>query len=145
VFSASALLNLFWVALCLSALLVQVRADRRRTASRRSKVRSVLAVFLAVVALFPCVSATDDSARIEYLASQHQSSSGAIPETSTDKSLGTLVRLFEVLESAQIAIGLALATTLFFFALVASLRPTSIDRLMPALSGRAPPAFGSTL
>ncbi len=139
-FEAGALLNLFWVGLCISAVSLQLRSDSRRAANRRSRIRGGLAVFLAVVALFPCVSATDDSIRVEYLASQQQPASGALPETSHDKNLVTLVRLFEVLESAQIVVGLVIAAILFFFALVSLSRPASIDRLMPALSGRAPPS-----
>jgi hypothetical protein len=139
VFEAGALLNLFWVGLCICAITLQLRSDSRRSANRRSRIRGGIVVFLAVVALFPCVSATDDSIRVEYLDSQQQPSSGAFPEPSHDKSLGTLVRLFEVLESAQIVFGLIIAATLFFFALVSLSRPASIDRLMPALSGRAPP------
>ena len=144
-FTVGVFLNLLWVGLCIGAALLQLRSDIWRRATTRSRIHSGLAVFLAVVALFPCVSATDDFARLDYLASQTQSQSETLPDPGHDHSLGSLVRLFEILEAAQISVCLTIATTLLLFALVRSIRPRSIDRLIPALSGRAPPSLASTL
>jgi len=132
VIGTGAILNLLWVTLSIAAVLLQLRADVRRGATRRARIRGAVIVLLAVVALFPCISASDDLARINLLDSKNQAS----PEA---RSLGELVRLFDILESAQIAVVLAVAVTLAVFAVVVTFGPDSIDRLLPSFSGRAPP------
>src|SRR5215470_8445689 len=52
---ADALLNLIWVAVCVSALAWQYV---------RARAAGTMAVFLAAVALFPCISASDDRVRL---------------------------------------------------------------------------------
>ncbi|MEO8024915.1 MAG: hypothetical protein ABI823_00495 [Bryobacteraceae bacterium] len=141
--SSGTLLNLLWISLCLGAILVQLRRMRQRPESVRARIRGGLAVFLTVVALFPTVSNSDDTARIEFLQASAQTKphDGGMADKSQDKSLGTLVRLFEILESAQVTACLTLVTTLFFFAQIRALRPRSTDRLTPATAGRGPPSF----
>jgi len=81
--------------------------------------RSSFGAFLAVVSLFPCVSASDDLVRFEYLDSQsvpiphHSNESKQTPGT----ALATLVRLLESLESVQIPLIWALLVSLCSFTL----------------------------
>jgi hypothetical protein len=102
-----------------------------------------LALFLAVVSLFPCVSASDDSVRFEYLDSQSSSGPHHSNESNpaTGKGLATLVRLLESLESVQIPLIWALLVSLCAFTLFIPEWRKGQDRPAPKRSGRAPPAL----
>src|ERR1700691_6176688 len=103
---ANSLLNLVWLALCFapfSCFLVSARL--RGVSSRRLVMGRALALSLALVSLFPCVSASDDSVRMALLNAQASAdnsgrSSWSAPRSSTEM-LAILVSLLEVLESAQ--------------------------------------------
>ena len=141
---AGSVLNIAWLAVCLAAFAwFLVSTGRRHPCSRRVLMCRALALGLALVSLFPCVSASDDSIRLILLNSQF---SGDEPDQlsradshSSTQPLAALVGLLEVLESAQVTIVLVLSVTLCLFALALTLRPVSLDRFLPACPGRAPP------
>src|SRR5690349_9713945 len=98
---SDAALNLLWVALCVSALLWQWKRTGFSSAVLR---KGGLAVFLAAVALFPCVSASDDRVQLRSLGSAQST------DTSVQKVLHDNFPLslqLEDLEHAQ-------ASTVFF-------------------------------
>jgi hypothetical protein len=152
VFQADAVLNLTWVLLCAAAAVYFWRSERRRSRaySRWARMSRGVAVFLAVVSLFPCVSASDDSARFEFLNAAGAAQSSPQPadpgpaehaKKSHQASLSLLVRLLEALDSVQISAGWRLILILFFLAVVLVERREGLDRQVPLRSGRAPPAL----
>ena len=137
-------LNLLWALFCVAALVFHVRSERQRTRAGSGKARVIraVAVFVAAVSLFPCVSASDDSVRFEYLGSTQGAPSPLHPNQSKEnpgKSLATLVRLLETLESVQVPLIWALWINLCFFALVLVEWRKGQDRMAPRRFGRAPP------
>ena len=101
-----------------------------------------LALAIALVSLFPCVSASDDWVRLQFLGSASHNQGN--PKDSTgdqqdQKALGTLVRMLEALDSVQVGVALALAVVLCLFALAVVETYRSLDRFLPARAGRAPP------
>ena len=133
---ADTILNLVWAAVCLAAFAWFFTSQRRRIAYR------ALALAIALVSLFPCVSASDDWVRLQFLgAASH--SEGTPKDSSGDqpdqKALATLVRMLEALESVQVGVALALAVVLCLFALEVVPIYRSLDRFLPARAGRAPP------
>ena len=142
---ANSLLNLAWLALCVAAFswfLVSTRC--RGVSSRRLVLGRALALALALVSLFPCVSASDDSVRLALLNAQALADSPGHSSWSSRQSstemLAILVGLLEVLESAQVTAVLALCIALCLFALALASHPESLDRFLPSCAGRAPPA-----
>jgi hypothetical protein len=145
---ASSVLNIAWLAVCLAAFTWFLGSSGRRLhCSRRVLMGRALALALALVSLFPCVSASDDSARLTLLNGQF---SGDSPDQISrpdsppgSEMLATLVALLEVIESAQVTAVLALAVVLCLFSLGMMARPASSDRFLPACAGRAPPSGSS--
>ena len=141
------LLNCAWAAVCLGAFGWLLRLERARVSgSRRALTHRVLALSLALVSLFPCVSASDDSIRLQLFGygagapgdQSHRPS--PVGQTPLDKkTLATLVRLLEALESVQISVCLVLSVTLCLFALALIEKHTSLERFLPIRAGRAPP------
>jgi hypothetical protein len=142
VFQLDTALNLIWALFCVGALVYHVRSERRRgsSATRRSRAIRALALLLAVVSLFPCVSASDDSVRFEYLGQRLPASHPNESKQGPGNALATLVRLLESLESVQVPLIVALSVSLYFFSLVLVEWRKGQDRLAPKRSGRAPPA-----
>jgi hypothetical protein len=143
VFHADAILNTLWVLVCAGALVYHFRHEARRTRSTSwTRTCRTLAVLLAAVSLFPCVSASDDEARNRYFestqADPHHPQNGQ-PKKSQEQSLATLVRLLEALESVQIALIWVLAVALCFFALVAVQWRPYIESFLVRRPGRSPP------
>lgn len=143
-FQLDTALNLVWALFCVGALVYHVRSERNRGASgtRRARAVRALALFLAVVSLFPCVSASDDSVRFEYWGYSHRAPAGHPGESKQNPgtALATLVRLLESLESVQIPLIVTLSVSLLFFTLVLVEWRKGQDRLIPQRSGRAPPS-----
>jgi hypothetical protein len=142
---AGSLLNFAWLAVCLAAFTwFLASAGRRSACSQRLLMCRALALGLALVSLFPCVSATDDSVRLTVLNSKYSSTSTQrtwdAHHTSTE-ILATLVGMLEELEAAQVATVIALIVSLCLFALALSLQVASLDRFLPSCAGRAPPCF----
>ena len=141
---AGSVLNIAWLAVCLAAFTwFLVSTGRQRRSSRRTLMGRALALGLALVSLFPCVSASDDSIRLTLLNSQF---SGDAPDQlfgpdshPGTELLATLVGLLEVLESAQVTVVLLLSISLCLFALALALHFIGSDRFLPACPGRAPP------
>jgi len=138
-------LNIAWLAVSLAAFTWFLLSTSRRSqhCSRRVVMCRALALGLAVVSLFPCVSASDDALRLAQLNSQF---TGDVPDQISKPDahpgtelLATLVGLLEVLESAQVAAILAFCISLCLFTLALALSPASLDRFLPACPGRAPP------
>lgn len=137
------ILNLVWALFCTSALLYHVRQEGFRSASSFwNRVCRTLAVLLAAVSLFPCVSASDDWVRAEYWnatqADPHHKQSNESGK-SPEKSLATLVRLLEALESAQVSLIWVLSFALCSFALVAVQWQPGKEHFFPRRRGRSPP------
>jgi hypothetical protein len=140
-------LNLVWALFCVAAAAYYVRAERGR--ARRggnwARLSRAVALFLAVVSLFPCVSASDDQIRIENLewgAAQAPAHGHPGPaHAPAGKSHAILVRMLESLESVQVPQILALAVTLSFFALVPIEWREGLERQAPMRAGRDPPCL----
>jgi hypothetical protein len=156
----NAILNLSWAAVCLAAFAWLIAFEKRRErGSLRSITYRAIALSLALVSLFPCVSASDDSVRLQFFdtssdlagasATPHDSGSPekAPPsgEQSDKKALGTLVRMLEALDSVQITVSLALYIVLCLFAVAQVEKHRSLDRFLPARAGRAPPVLNPRL
>lgn len=137
---ADNILNLAWALLGIAAFVWFVRVEKRR-ASRRAITSRAVALSLALVSLFPCVSASDDAVRLQYFSVKtsdtHHPTKAPLPDK---KNLATLVRLLEALDSVQITVGLILCLCLFLFALALIESHQSLDRFLPIRAGRAPPA-----
>ena len=141
----SSLLNLVWAAICLAAFTWFLASSiHRQRCSRRIMTIRAVALALALVSLFPCISASDDAIRQELLDAQMAADptghSHWVGRHAGGEMLATLVGLLEVLESAQVSAILALAISLSLFALTLAIRAESVDRFLPACPGRAPPS-----
>lgn len=140
-------LNLFWLASVLVALGVLVSWERRRHARLRDRCRRAFAVFLAAVALFPCISASDDLVRFSAMPGG-ESARAAVTLVSADSSQGRtvhLARLLQVLDSFRISVAAWLAITLvscFLFIRISSLNP---ERRAAATFIRGPPRLPSMI
>ena len=120
--NAGSILNIMWLAVCLAAFLwFLISTARRHRSSRRLLMCRALALGLALVSLFPCVSASDDSIRLTLLNSQFSGDAPAQlfgPDSHPGTEfLATLVGLLEILESAQVTVVLVLSVSLCLFAL----------------------------
>lgn len=142
-----AMLNLAWAGVCLATFGWFIGFERGRTSgTRRARTYRAVALSLALVSLFPCVSASDDSARLQFFGSgaapsgphnPHPTPASQRPDKQT---LGTLVRLLEALDSVQIAVSVILRLILCLFALAIIATYKSVERFLPIRAGRAPPA-----
>jgi len=143
VFFADVILNVVWALFCAAALLYHIRQEGRRPASSFwNRACRTLAVLLAAVSLFPCVSASDDSVRAEYWnATQSDPHHKQSDESrkSPEKSLATLVRLLEALDSAQVSLIWVLSVALCSFVLVAVQWQPGKEHFFPRRRGRSPP------
>ncbi len=134
-------LNLLWLLSVLVALGVLVYWERRRQARFLDRCRRAFAVLLAAVALFPCISASDDLVRFGALA-EGRNTRSAVTVVSIDGSQGRsvhLARLLQVLESFQLSAAAWLAVTLVFCSLFIRLSPLSRECWAVAASIRGPP------
>jgi hypothetical protein len=141
---ANSILNIAWVALCIAAFTWFLVSTRRRgVSSGRLVLGRALALALALVSLFPCVSASDDCVRLALLNAQASPNTSQqftwSSQHSSTELLAILVGLLEVLESAQVTAVLALAIALCVFSLALAIHPNSLDRFLPSCAGRAPP------
>lgn len=140
---ADVLLNTVWALVCAGALIYHFNREARRSSSTSwMRTCRALAVILAAVSLFPCVSASDDAVRTQYFESTQtdpQHPQDGQHRKTPEKSLATLVRLLEALDSAQIAVVWVLAVALCFFALVSIQRRPGIESFLIRRPGRSPP------
>ena len=136
---ADTMLNLAWAALCLAAFAWFITVEKRRI-SRRALISRAVALSLALVSLFPCVSASDDAVRLQFLTTATDHSSTPSTPQPDKKNLGTLVRLLEALDAVQISVSLVLCCCLYLFAFALTESHESLERFLPIRAGRAPPA-----
>jgi len=133
-----ALLNLFWVLLCLTGFGVHLWRNRNHNAqSWTVRLRRTLSVLVAAVALFPCISASDDRLRL--------GSSDTLPasQLAFDRSHlnNALIPILEDPEHGQTSAPLLLSFFVSFFVMVRAETP-KLTRWFPLSSlGRAPPAI----
>jgi hypothetical protein len=139
--SLAAGLNLIWLLTVLSAFGALIWTERRRRARFRDRMRRGFAVFLAAVALFPCISASDDLVRFG-LMPRGQGSQAILRSGTSDASEGGtvhLARLLQVLESFQLSAAAWLGLTLVFCCLFLRLCPLSPECWTAAALIRGPP------
>lgn len=110
------------------------RPESGDTPRRKGAGRRFWAVALIVLALFPCISASDDILGFALLSPRGQQNSSA-----EDKVSAQLANLLQSLEHLQIAPIFALVFALSFFGLVALTGNELCGRHLQALPGRAPP------
>jgi hypothetical protein len=134
--SIDTILNLAWAFLCIGALAWHFWRDRQADA-RKSVVcsRRTLSLIVAAVALFPCISATDDRmslADIDWNPSKH----AAFERSSAH---GLPVSLQEDPEHGQTAATFVFAFLACFFLLVRPKAGTLVRWFSFGPLGRAPP------
>jgi hypothetical protein len=100
-------------------------------------------VFLAAVALFPCISASDDLVRFGVMPAARRAE-GVQLETATPANPGSghavhLARLLEALESFQIAVAIEALVALCFFTWVLFAAEFASERIALSPTSRAPP------
>src|SRR5579863_1855132 len=97
-------LNLVWLFTALVLLGSLIAAERRRHARLKDRLRRACAVFMAAVAFFPCISASDDFVRFGEMEPGTGLAAGvhaAVPANSAGEHVH-LARLLQVLDSFQI-------------------------------------------
>jgi hypothetical protein len=124
-------LNLLWLAISVSALVLFRRSDWKRR----------VAVFLATVALFPIVSDSDDlfSFSLLRVPTPHHRSAGTTPEDSQEKDTIQLARLIETLDHYQPTAFFEFAPALCYVAVSAAPGSLTGTRSVLPSSGRDPP------
>ncbi|HEV2349966.1 MAG TPA: hypothetical protein VG028_09005 [Terriglobia bacterium] len=136
-------LNLVWAVVGVAALAVAgISEVRRRAATLRSRCRRVIAVLVATVALFPCISASDDLVCLETLQPGTAARAEyAGPQSSIPRSAPRiyLALRLEVIGNFQISVARSFLTTLFASSTVAPAAVQCSDRPLPSHPGRAPP------
>jgi hypothetical protein len=120
------ILNLCWALLGLTAWVSLITRTGDRCWRRRTT------VFLAIVALFPCISASDDLATLRRLT---------LPDhyTVTAGNGALLPLMLAALESSGTQSFFAPGITLFACGLLAALLFREVSRRTPVLAGRSPP------
>jgi hypothetical protein len=141
-------LNLVWVAAALVAMGLLTYHERRRYSRLRDRFRRGFAVFLAAVALFPCISASDDFVRFGQMSAGPGAAGevvAAAPDGSGESHAIHLARLLQVLESFQLSAASRLLVTLGFCSLVVVAVQFSQERSVVSPSSRAPPLVLTTI
>ena len=137
-------LNLVWVLVGTAALGALAARDVCRRVPLWNRCRRALAVGIACVALFPCVSASDDLVQFERLkASSLRGDQGidAFSVKRVEKPALYLARLLESLENFQISSAHRLLFTPRLLALVGTFSNQGVERPLPSRLGRSPPAL----
>jgi hypothetical protein len=147
--NAYTVLNLLWSAVCVSAFTWFLASINWQAKSGPMAPRRALALGLALVSLFPCVSASDDSVQITLLDTQAAADSTdqsrwSVQHKTGDEILAILAGLLEVLESAQVAAILSLVISLCMFVLALFQVQMGTDRFLPSCAGRAPPSCAAS-
>jgi hypothetical protein len=142
---ADSLLNWGWASICLATFAwFLISAWKGRLHNRHANPRQAIALALALVSLFPCISASDDSARLKSWTLQGSADSPTYradrgPRNDNDMLIA-LARLLEVLEACQAAVTKLFSLFLALFALVAALQLLRTECVSPWHAGRSPPA-----
>ncbi|MBV8847400.1 MAG: hypothetical protein JO307_31710 [Bryobacterales bacterium] len=132
-----ALLNLLWVLVCVGALGFNFWRSRVSPGmqTRGARLRRTLSVFLAAVALFPCISASDDRVRLGDL--QNAAPSSAAFDKAHLQS--TLAPILEDPDHGLTCAPLRLAVVVSFFVMVRPQTPGLARWSSLSSLGRAPP------
>jgi hypothetical protein len=136
--NVDSVLNLAWALLCVTVLATHWIRERRSASLRTQRVRvqRLLSVILAVISLFPCISASDDGIRLRDLINGPPSQQAFT--ASTNGNLPLTAQL-EDLEHAQIAVPFRLVLVLCFLLLVTSERSESLLNFHVDSLTRGPP------
>lgn len=136
-------LNLIWAIVgAVSLVILGVSELRRGVTTLRSRCRRGIAVFIATVALFPCISASDDLVCLKQLnfgASMGMEQFGPQSKSSNEKSNLSLALQLESLEHSQISSMGLVPSRLSQVADVGRHLIRCCDRPIPSRSDRAPP------
>ncbi len=141
-----ATLNLVWVLVGLLAFgALGISELGRRQATLGARIRRAVAVMIAIVALFPCISASDDLVYLEQLRvrmseglARGRIESPRHPTHPPRLRLSLALRL-ESLENFRISTSPFVAVTRAHLARVEPHVLRGCDRPVPSLSNRAPP------
>jgi len=129
-------LNLAWALLGVAALLVQCWRERNSRASHLSRARRAFIVFIALVALFPCISASDDEMRLRDL--HRQIEAHAAFDRARSDALAISIQV-EDLEHGQVVHSFDLNLALSFVLMVPLERSVRVTFQHRDSLGRAPP------
>jgi hypothetical protein len=136
-------LNLFWALGAFVALGLLALRERRRASRLRDRCRRGFVVLLAAVALFPCISASDDLVRFGVMPGTRRAEGirveAAVPASSGSGHAVHLARLLEALESFQIAVASEVLLALCFFTWVLYAAELASERTAFSPTSRAPP------
>lgn len=137
-------LNLIWALVGVVALVTLGVAELRRgAATLRSRCRRGIAVLIATVALFPCISASDDLVCLEFLNTSSPAHTEFLSprlKEGTHRPTLSLAMQLESLENFQIS------SAKFSFAILARSDRVAqrvvqcCERPLPSRADRAPPA-----
>lgn len=138
-------LNFLWLAIGVFGLAALSFGEARHAlGSRLGRLRRFLAVLIVTVALFPCVSFTDDLFSFSFLEThlgKHGGVGTPLPEDSKEKSTLHLMRVLQSLEHYQACAPQVFDVTLCFFSIIALALVTANPWHLLCRTGRAPPAF----
>jgi hypothetical protein len=142
-----AALNLLWLVISVAALIwfTRIEHDRSRRGLSSGRLRRFFAVCMMAVAIFPCVSDSDDLFNFSLLRlpSGQRGGVGTVPppEDSREKDNLNLARVLETLEHYQVSGFFIVALALFCLGASVLLRPVFVTRAICCSSGREPPIF----
>jgi hypothetical protein len=139
-------LNLVWAFAGVAALGALAARDICRQVHLWDRCRRALVVFVACVALFPCVSASDDMVQFERLQANSRTDGQVVDGLPAKRGVKPdlyLARLLESLENFQISTTCQLCAGLCLLALVGTFSDHGVERPLPSRPGRSPPAFVS--
>ncbi len=133
-------LNLGWALLCIGAVLWHFWRQRRQTPAQARLVRvyRAVSVFLAAVALFPCISASDDIVRLQDLNARSAHDTGL--DTSRACNLALTAQL-NATEHGRAAAPFVLDPGFTYIPSSASPGPASRPATYRAALSRGPPVL----
>jgi len=138
-------LNLLWALGAFAGIGLLAFRERGRVTRLRDRCRRAFVVFLAAVALFPCISASDDLVRFGVmpaaLRARGTTIESAVPAGSGSSHAVHLARLLEALESFQIAVAIAVLVALTFYIWVLLATEFASERIAFSPTSRAPPSL----
>jgi hypothetical protein len=132
-------LNLIWLVLGAVALLATRYAPRRTTRRRLSTVRFV-SVIVVLAALFPYISALDDSLQLAQVRGKVQKTRDLESISHVGAHSSDLVWLFESLNDAETGNRTAIPPGFIEYTVTATAGYCEIHRPAVPSNGRAPPA-----
>ncbi|MEO8597178.1 MAG: hypothetical protein ABI759_27920 [Candidatus Solibacter sp.] len=137
-------LNLVWLAISFAALLWFARREWKsgRRAISHGRLQRLFAICLMAVALFPCISDSDDLFHFSLLQVPTSQTGGVGTEPHEERQEPSnlqLQRLLETLEHFQVSAFYLFLFTLCCLALALFLRVSSYSRATRCYAGRAPP------